>query len=363
MRRCPLCDAALKSGPKKESLAEVLYRLNCPHCGTYRLDGRARELVAELGGKRAYLVNFVRGIGANGGLSTFRGELVTYLVGAYLCAEQACVQRGLMAAHIEHCGAGFDSRNPVFRVEDKGQVFSLRVHAPDAALDEIRAQLLWVKGLRDQAGLLVLQPLLNREGQPFELAGKGQPRPCVFYDWIEGETVKEAQVRGLSEQLIEKLGEFIAAMHRHSRAFTPPSWFVRPRYDREFIEQNLRLGQTQADDGDAAETVRAVMEIVDDLDAAPDTFGMVHSEPANANLLIQAGRIGAIDFQVCGWGYYSVNIVRALRGLFPKADELMDGSESRLFLKGYQRVQALPADLHRHAEVFLRAWPLARHIF
>ena len=83
-----------------------------------------------------------------------------------------------------------------------------------------------------------------------------------------------------------------------------------------------------------------------DLDGLPDAFGLIHGDLGYSNHLFHDGRAGAIDFEMCGFGYYLCDLAEVLWGVqhvrhFPQI-------RAALF-EGYRRVRPFPRDLERRS--------------
>ncbi len=114
--------------------------------------------------------------------------------------------------------------------------YILRITPPEKYSPEvIRAELLWLSALRTQANLVVPEPVLAADGtfvQEVSVAGVPQPRHCVLFRWIHGRFRNHDL---LTPKELERVGSFIARLHRHAETFVLPDKFERPRLDESIL--------------------------------------------------------------------------------------------------------------------------------
>lgn len=88
---------------------------------------------------------------------------------------------------------------------------------------------------------------------------------------------------------------------------------------------------------------RAVARLAERLAAygtGEDRFGLIHADLRLANLLVDDERIGAIDFDDCGYGWFANDFAAAVSFL---AHDPMVPSLMEAWLEGYARVAPLDA--------------------
>ena len=226
----------------------------------------------------------------------------------------------------------------------------LKIHEPgDASLAEIRSEMQWLAALVEETDLLVPRPVPTLDGQwVTEVGADGldQPHPCRLMRWVPGRMFG----RGLRLVHFSRLGELVAALHNHSSTFHPPEGFQRRRWDVATLRERLALIDGAAREGllpaeqfdvfcRAAQAGEAMMR---DLDGQPGAFGLIHGDLGYSNNLFHGGRAGAIDFEMCGFGYYLCDLAELLWGVqhvrhFPQIWEAL--------FAGYRRVRPFPQDL------------------
>jgi Ser/Thr protein kinase RdoA (MazF antagonist) len=250
--------------------------------------------------------------------------------------------------------------NTTYRVTaDDGRRFALRINRPGYQTPEaVRSELAWMESLRE-SGVRTPAPVPGIDGDPLQTATdrKGEPRTVVLFEWIDGVPLSAvAEVEPW-----RRLGELMALLHAHARAWTRPGWFTRPAWDAEALVGNdPRWGvpdpqRVFADEDraslDACRTV--VRRRLEAIGAAPDRFGLIHGDLAFENVLVSdEGTVAIIDFDDSGCSWYMHDFAVPL---YPH--ELGGGMADRrdALAAGYRRVGELRDDLLAELPTFLMA--------
>ena len=260
--------------------------------------------------------------------------------------------------------------NAVYRVATgAGEQFILRVGAADGhSVPEQQAELLWLHALGRDTDLAVPIPIPTARGEPLTLAeapGVPGPRPCVLFRRVPGQpptsTVRPATVA--------RLGALTAQLHHHAERFVPPPGFARPSWgwDRLFGPSSaLAIAALPARDRTiVAEAAIRVAEGLAALGTGPPVWGLTHADLHVGNLLIDHGRVGVIDFDDCGWGYYLLDfatVLSSLRRVVP--DPHTYAALRAAYLSGYAALHPLPPTLDVQLPTFavLRAMVIVNFI-
>jgi Ser/Thr protein kinase RdoA (MazF antagonist) len=272
-------------------------------------------------------------------------------------------KRRLAQAALQHYGLP-DARliflrdvdNTLYRVEAADQRYVLRMHSVERhSPAALRSELHWLAALRHEAGLLVPEPALTRDGAVFvDVAAPDvpQPRRCVLLRWLPGRVRTEQPWP--SE--IARIGALMARLHCHAERYDPPD-FARQSWDwaRLFgpaagLWRNGPLLLSPADleiCRAASQRIAATMEAVGQSRA---TYGLIHSDLNLSNIVFHGDQVGAIDFEECGLGYFLFDMAVTLYELsdFPAREAALRAA----FLDGYARERALPAGSADHLPAF-----------
>lgn len=252
------------------------------------------------------------------------------------------------------------SDNAMFRVTTaEGERYALRLYRqsgnpwhPVRTASEVASEMAWLAALRRDTDLVVPEPAPNRGGSLLTfvtVAGRPEARICVLLRWVEG----RFRNAGLTPRQMERVGAFMARLHEHALAFSPPEGFVRHRVGDTSPEITSFVLETVAElcGDEAAVTAELVIERARatqrELGEAPHAFTLIHGDLHQENYLFHQGEVRAIDFDDCGWGHLMWDFAVTLSEVkfFPNYQDLRAA-----MLRGYQQARPLPADFERHLE-------------
>jgi Ser/Thr protein kinase RdoA (MazF antagonist) len=267
-----------------------------------------------------------------------------------------------------------DSTNMLFRILPLGQQyhadgheaetadnagFVLRIHAiGQHSTQAIHEELQWLLAIRRETALIVPVPVPARDGsliQEIPAPGESTPRQCVLFHLVPGDFRNDT----LTPNDLQGVGAFMAQLHGHANQFvssqTPPltrralfcdvhAWMDPPgKAAAYFSAEELAV---------FAAAAQRVHTTVQALGESQDVFGFIHADLHQWNYVFHGEEVRAIDFDDCGWGYYTYDMAVTLsylkdRGTFPALQDA--------FLTGYQRVRPLPRRSVECLDVFLAA--------
>ena len=250
------------------------------------------------------------------------------------------------------------TENWTYRVDaGSGEPVVLRIYRPgNRSPAEITSELAWMNAIGEQSPSLVPGVVRTTAGsQVLELARGGSLDPCycVMFGYAPGSEPAEDELAAWFPQL----GAITARLHRHARAWTPPSWFRRPRWNvSTTLGDRPHWGPWQRFVTDAGELIqlerlaKAVTARLRAWGEGPDRFGLVHADLRLANLLVDGDRITVIDFEDCGLSWYLYDLACALTFNEGRADvrELI-----ALWVEGYRQVEQLSPDDEEEIDTFL----------
>ena len=91
------------------------------------------------------------------------------------------------------------------------------------------------------------------------------------------------------------------------------------------------------------------------------SFGMIHADFHPGNLLFHKGEVRALDFELCGWGYYLYDIavmLSVLVGRHPNYETLRSG-----FIEGYGGARVLSGNWAETVDMFIAARKMIRSLW
>ena len=211
--------------------------------------------------------------------------------------------------------------NAVFRIRlADGFDAALRIHRygyhSDAAL---QSELSWMQALQ-QDGIEVPELIPAGSGALFitaESDGVPEPRQIDMVKWLPGAPLGSIE-DGLSEtvgdiaQVFFETGRLAAQLHNHAARWQRPEGFVRHAWDTDGLTGEKPLWgrfweYPGLDSGHRRLIERARDTARRDLIAigeAGQTYGLIHADFNFDNIILRDGRVTAIDFDDCGFGWH-----------------------------------------------------------
>lgn len=247
------------------------------------------------------------------------------------------------------------SENATYRADDPEAAapIILRVHRPGYhTRPEIESELAWIEDLRANDIVPIAAPLACRDGghiAGFEM--DGEIRDVVAFEFMSGAEPSP------SDHLVEgfrQLGAISARLHRHARGWQRPAGFVRKTWNFDTtVGRTPHWGHWRDGMGLSGEGEKLLARTADILERAlgafgqdETRFGLIHADLRLANLLIEGDRIGVIDFDDCGFGWYGFDFAAAIS--FFETDPVV-GELQDAWVRGYRTV--LPLDAADEAEL------------
>lgn len=220
--------------------------------------------------------------------------------------------------------------NTTFRHDGPDGRHLVRVHRHQRhgggldAVAAIRSEIAWLQALRRHTELAVPQPVAARDGASTVTVDlTGTTRVCSVLRWMDGR-IHEASPRPTH---LRRLGDAMARLHDHADGWTPPSGFVRIRWDHETFFGNVMVygGTPAARCWDLLpEELRARFRTVDtamvDIIAGAGDTGLIHADMHLGNALFDRGAAKIIDFDDCGTGPRLYDLAVALWELRDRPD-------------------------------------------
>ena len=281
-------------------------------------------------------------------------------------AREALAQYPLRNARIRLLGY---RSNLLYGVEardarGKPRRLSLRLFQPGyASAQTIKIQQEWVSLLASE-GLHVPRPVLTRRGDGV-CAVDG--RFAVLQEWLPGRRL----LRHLTPEHLHLVSQFMGKMHRlaETRGLRNQRQLKRWDWSRVFgddFEKDANVLKSYLSPRDLR-TLRGYSALLQKTEAqlgrGARNYGIIHSDLHPANVVFDGPRVGVLDWEDCGLGYYLFD----LAVLFIELEEMFPANHVPLrdaAIEGYSSERRLP-DLHlierfiamRYVDI---AWWLAR---
>ena len=241
------------------------------------------------------------------------------------------------------------SENATFLATDpnSGAKLILRVHRPGYhTRAEIESELAWINALRAAEVVDTPKPRLRSDGSLVaEFDQGGVSRHVVAFDFMSGSepSAGEALVDGFF-----KLGAISARLHGHARQWTRSVNFVRKSWTFDTtLGANPHWGDWRAAPGLDADGLELLERLCSHLDQklsafgmGNDRFGLIHADLRLANLLVDGERLGVIDFDDCGFGWFGYDFAAAIS--FIELDPIIPALKEA-WIEGYRTVAPFSA--------------------
>ena len=229
------------------------------------------------------------------------------------------------------------NENATYKVTDlaTGRAFVVRIHQPNTnfsleLLDvqrhsaaALQSEMELIESLALHTDIAMQIPQANRSGNFVTLLADGTP--ATVLSWIDGETIEKAEI---TTDILCSIGWMVGKMHAHFADAGSKRTYDRYAYDQVMVDRIQNKVDFLFADRLLAETHYIVLsgalaEIrarMTELDDQPGAYGLVHSDLAKSNLILHHDSIVPIDFCLCGYSHYYMDI-GSLYAHFTRPDE------------------------------------------
>lgn len=256
------------------------------------------------------------------------------------------------------------SENATYRADDPeaDAPVILRVHRPSYhTRAEILSELSWIDALRSEQVAAIPAVLdLVEGGRIACMEAAGETRDVVAFEFMEGS--KPAPTDDLTDGF-HQLGAISARLHAHVKTWTRPADFQRKTWSFDTTVGTtphwgswwLGMGLTGEGLATLNRTCGVMKSRLGEFGTDADRFGLIHADLRLANLLVKGDRIGLIDFDDCGFGWYAFDFAAAIS--FFETDPAIPALKEA-WCAGYRTV----ADLHDDVEAELSTFIMLRRL-
>jgi Ser/Thr protein kinase RdoA (MazF antagonist) len=260
--------------------------------------------------------------------------------------------------------------NSVFQVQTRQGPAALRVHRHGYHSKEaIQSEMQWMAYLASQ-GVMVPQPLVNRQQQLLsEVSYGGNVYIVDLLTWLDGAQLGNSTgplpfSKTELQQIFFNLGKTIARMHDVSDAWEIPQSFKRHAWDRDgFVGEKAfwgnfwEVGDINADDRQllllAREKAGAELKA---LRRAGADYGLIHADFVRQNILVVGTDVRVIDFDDSGFGFRMYDFATAL---VKNRDEPHYEAIKAAMFEGYRSLRVLSPRDENTLDLFLALRDLA----
>ncbi|KGE17742.1 phosphotransferase enzyme family protein [Paenibacillus wynnii] len=222
----------------------------------------------------------------------------------------------------------------------KNGSFLLRIHW-GMSEKEIISEIDWLDYLNEKFDITLPKGILDRDGfKTLRIVQEdGYYSFASLMRWVEGTHASG----GLSDEQIFKEGILLAKLHKTSMDFELTPNFARPNwgeqsfrramsrlkkyYDRFLSDIEFQLYQLAAE---------RILSWITQLHKDSRSYGLIHGDLHQGNIIFYNGEPRPIDFGRCGFGYFLYDIAHTILGIYPLKRELL--------IKGYETILRLEAD-------------------
>lgn len=198
----------------------------------------------------------------------------------------------------------------------QGPELSLRIYPPPKqALAPIETELAWLTDLAAN-GVAVPRPLADLAGCTVQTVPDG--RQAVLLTWLHGRFLD----KGLRPLHLRQTGRLIAQLHASADRLPAAGRGRAERTadgpDLEAWVGNLRptsRAWPRRAQAAASRTARALVEEIATWSRSAASWGLLHGDLHQWNLVYARGEAGAIDFSDCGWGWRALDFASTLQYL------------------------------------------------
>lgn len=195
--------------------------------------------------------------------------------------------------------------NKVYRIHKDGKKYYLRISTRE--LSYIEAEIDWITFLKDIINVPVLVKSNNNKSiETFNKDGKNYVL-CVFHE-LTGEFWDKNDAAKWNEAVFYNWGNTMGKMHHMTQNYHPPAGSLK----RPSFEDNLVSLDSYKNIPSVYEKIKQIEHEISILPQDSGSYGLIHSDMHQQNLLIINNGISTLDFDDCQYGFFALDIGIAL---------------------------------------------------
>ena len=228
-----------------------------------------------------------------------------------------------------------DKKQYVMRIHHPIEGFSLGIFGVTEHSDVyLQSELDILVALKNSTDIPIQTPVKNKNGDMVTILSDGTS--VTVLKWIDGNVLEKAEI---TTEVLHGIGEMTAKMHKHFMENGDNYSFKRYSYDQSILLIITDRIMTATEKGYITteqlelilSSVHEIGRRMDELDTLPNSKGIVHSDLSKANMILNMNKITPIDFCLCGYSHYYMDI-GSLFGHFS------DDKDRKAIIYGYQSV-------------------------
>ena len=195
--------------------------------------------------------------------------------------------------------------NRVYKIQKSGQNFYLRIST--RALAYIAAEMDWIDFLKDSVNAPALVKSNNNKSIELYQDGETAYVLCLFFE-LPGVFWNKDNASTWNETVFYNWGSTMGKMHRMTKKYHPPEGALkRPLFEDNFISLDY-YKNIPAVYKKMAQIQKEILTLPRD----SDSYGLIHCDMHQQNLLINDDNISVLDFDDCKYGFFALDIGIAL---------------------------------------------------
>ncbi|MFE8700053.1 phosphotransferase enzyme family protein [Cytobacillus sp. FJAT-54145] len=249
-------------------------------------------------------------------------------------------------------------QNIVIKCRHQSEMVFLRLMKEERrSLAMIKAELEWLTHLSN-SGILVPLPKNSHSGKTIEeITINENVFYTVAYSQVVGEPIDVTNPTLWNEKLFYQWGITLGSIHATpmNREVERPfytdaktSYYKTVQFLKDYEDENIRS------------SLKDIIQEINTVSHTEPSFGLIHNDFHQGNLIVHNGIIGVIDFDDCVYGWFAQDIAVTLYHAFWQATEIGDYDSSfgetflESFLEGYLQKHKITAEMIEQIPLFLR---------
>lgn len=232
------------------------------------------------------------------------------------------------------------------------EAYVLRIHLPKEGFslattqhsyDNLCSEIQFIDAINEQTDIVVQKPVKNKNGLfVSKILDEDKRIYATVLTWIKGITLSKEDANYSKQAYLT--GVLTAKLHNFSSNWVEGRELKRNRYDKEKlksvikqIEKGVSLNLIKDDEFKIIEKGgEKIISFMEELDTRLfDSKGVVHADLHKSNLIVHDEIITPIDFCLCGYGYFYMDLGGILADFSPL-------SIRKEVLRGYGSIRDIP---------------------